>query len=263
MIDAWRAGREAWPEILISAEQFEAFARSCDPRALIRFPTDLYLAAACEQGDPSALEVFEREVLARVRRSISAIDGRSDFVDEVFQQLRTKLFVGDGSRRQIADYAGRGPLRAWIRRSAARIALMLQRSQRRRRETPIDDWADLLATMTPCNPELDLLEEQYASAFSSALRVAAERLEPRLFAVLRMSFVDDLSIDEIGAVYAVNRATAARWIQRACTTLYRETRTIVAERFVLTSTEFDRMTQLTQGRLSFSLSQLLPGTLQR
>jgi RNA polymerase sigma-70 factor (ECF subfamily) len=80
-------------------------------------------------------------------------------------------------------------------------------------------------------------------------------------AVLRMSVVDGLSIDEIGAVYGVHRATAARWVQRACNTLYGETRTLMTERLALTATELDRVTALIQSQLSLNLSQLLPAEL--
>jgi RNA polymerase sigma-70 factor (ECF subfamily) len=79
-----------------------------------------------------------------------------------------------------------------------------------------------------------------------------------LRAVLRMSFVDEVSIDEIAAVYAVHRATAARWIQRACDNVFAATRELLAERLALSSTELDRMTALVQSQLEVSLSQLLP-----
>ncbi len=261
VLGAWRAGHETWPAIQIAFERFEEFVRVRDPAAVSRFPTDLYLAAACEHGDPAALAVFEREILAPARGAISAIDASSTFVDEVFQRLRTKLLVGDGDRPRIVDYTGRGPLRAWIGISAARAALMLRRSQKRQREVSVDDWTDVLAMMSTSNPELDLLKQQYASAFSQALRDAAARLESRMRAVLRMSTVDGLSIDEIGAVYGVHRATAARWIQRACNTLYGDTRTLMTERLALTATELDRVTALIQSQLSINLSQLLPAEL--
>ncbi|MBA3539551.1 MAG: transcriptional regulator, partial [Deltaproteobacteria bacterium] len=90
------------------------------------------------------------------------------------------------------------------------------------------------------------------------LREAVAALEPRLRAVLRMSFVDSLTIDEIGAVYAVHRATAARWIQRACEAVLAHTRDALAVRLALSGTELDRMTALVQSQLDVSVSQLLP-----
>ena len=140
---------------------------------------------------------------------------------------------------------------------------MVRRTQKRVRETPVgqtnneDDWTNTLAAISTNNPELELLKHQYADAFGAALRDAVAALEPRLRAVLRMSFVDALSIDQIGGVYAVHRATAARWIQRACDEVFDHTRKLLAERLRLSGTELDRMTALVQSQLDVSLSQLL------
>ena len=76
--------------------------------------------------------------------------------------------------------------------------------------------------------------------------------------VLKMSFVDGLSIDEIGTIYVVHRATAARWIQRACDEVFEKTRDLLAERLSLSPTELDRMNAMVRSQLDVSLSQLLP-----
>jgi RNA polymerase sigma-70 factor, ECF subfamily len=263
--DAWEAGRAAWPGVTVAREAFAAFAGKLGPRAAQRFPTDLYLATACLAADTAALAAFERDFLGPARNAIRSIDAGDAFVDEACQRLRANLLVGDGTHPRIADYAGRGPLRAWVGVAAVRTALMMRRSQQRAREVPMDntpdgdsEWTRALVTISTGNPELELLKRQYAQAFSEALRDAVAALEPRLRAVLRMSFVDALSIDEIGAVYAVHRATAARWIQKACDDVQDVTRELLAERLALSQTELDRVTALVQSQLDVSLSQLLP-----
>ncbi|MBX3155997.1 MAG: transcriptional regulator [Deltaproteobacteria bacterium] len=264
---AWRAGRAAWPGVELERASFAAYLAKLDPRAAARFPEDVYLAAACAAGLPAAVAAFERELLATARSAIRSIDAADSFVDEACQRLRANLLVGDGDRPRIGDYAGRGPLRAWVGVSAVRTALMMRRSQARAREVPVDpvdgdsDWTRALVTISTGNPELELLKRQYAQAFGDALAEAVAALEARLRAVLRMSFVDGLSIDEIGAVYAVHRATAARWIQRACDTVFDDTRRRLADRLALSATELDRVTALVQSQLDVSLSQLLPANL--
>ena len=253
---AWQTGRAAWPNVALPLARFAAFATERERD--LKLAADLYLAAACVAGDTAALAAFEREVIDSARKAIAAIDASSAFVDEAMQRLRASLLVGPEARIQL--YAGRGPLRAWVGVAGARHALMLRRAQKRERVTPIEDdeWTDALATISTNNPELELLKQQYKVAFNAALRDAVRGLEPRLRAVLRMSFVDDVSIDEIGAVYAVHRATAARWIQRACDAVFAATREQLAERLALTPTELDRMTALVRSQLDVSLSQLLP-----
>ena len=259
--EAWQAGRSAWPAIDLDRERFAAHLELVDPATASRYPADLYLAAACVARDPAALASFDREILASARGAIAAVEASSEFIDEALQRLRAAMLVGDdGAPPRLATYAGRGPLRAWIGIAAARTALMMRRTQRRAREVPAseDDWASSLAMISTNNPELELLKRQYAVAFERALGDAVRTLEPRLRSVLKMSFVDALSIDDIGAVYAVHRATAARWIGRACDEVFETTRALLAERLALTPTELDRMTALVRSQLDVSLSQLLP-----
>jgi RNA polymerase sigma-70 factor (ECF subfamily) len=251
---AWQAGQVAWPGLELARDRFAARIGELN----LRFASDLYLAAACLEGNPAAIAAFERDMLASARKAIEAIDGSPAFVDEALQRLRESLLVGGEPR--LATYAGRGALRAWVGIAGARHALMLRRSQKRAREVspPDDDWIEALVTISTNNPELELLKQQYAAAFSVALREAVAALEPRLRAVLRMSFIDDVSIDQIAAVYSVHRATAARWIQRACDTVFATTRELLAKRLKLSASELDRMTALVRSQLEVSLSQLLP-----
>ena len=255
---AWRTGRKAWPGIDLDRARFAAHVEELD----LQFGDDLYLATACIAGDPAALAAFERDVLSAARKAIEAVDSTGSFVDDALQKLRESMLVGATPR--LAQYAGRGPLRAWVGIAGARHALMLRREQKRAREVSVDDddWASVLATISTNNPELELMKQQYAAAFTAALRDAVHALEARLRAVLRMSFVDGLSIDEIGTVYAVHRATAARWVQRACDTVFEITRQLLTERLALSPTELDRMTALVRSQIDVSLSQLLPHVIE-
>ena len=261
---AWEAGHAAWPAIQLDRERFVAHLETVDPTGASRFGADLYLAAACIARDPIALVIFDKEVLVSARGAIGAIDGSGQFIDEALQRLRTSLMVGDGDTLpRLTMYAGRGPLRAWVGIAAARTALMMRRSQKRAREvTTDDDWTSSLAMISTNNPELELLKRQYAAAFSVALHDAVQALEPRLRSVLKMSYVDGLSIDEIGTIYVVHRATAARWIQRGCDEVFEKTRALLAERLSLSSTELDRMNAMVRSQLDVSLSQLLPADVE-
>jgi RNA polymerase sigma-70 factor (ECF subfamily) len=216
---------------------------------------DLDLAQACAGGDVVALRRFDDEVLRPAIAAVRSIDASPAFVDEVGQRLRERLLVGESPL--IKQYAGRGALRGWVAVAAVRTALMMKRATQRKREVSDDDWAGALSLATTGNPELDLLKREHAAVFEAALREAALALEPRLRAVLAMHFAEDLTIDEIGAAYAVHRATAARWIQRARELLFVGTRARLVERLRLSPTEVDRITALVQSQVDVSLSQLL------
>src|SRR5688500_7090109 len=171
--DAWRAGRDAHPGVDLGEERFAAHVAHHGAAGVARHAADLYLACACADGDPAALRRFDAEVLAPASLAVRQLDGDAAFLDEVRQRLRHALLVGDGeSRARIADYAGRGPLRAWVGVSAVRTGLMMERSRRRAREVPSSDADELggaLCLASTGNPELDLLKRQHAEAFRAAL----------------------------------------------------------------------------------------------
>ncbi len=252
---AWQAGRTAWPELAVTSAQFAAIAEPLDAVSVERFASDLYLATACLAGVAGAHAAFERELFGAARQAIAAIDASDAFVDEATQRLRASLFVGTPAK--LAGYAARGPLRAWVGVAAARQALMMRRSASRSKEIPTDDdWSGALVGLSTDNPELELLKRQYKEAFASAFRDGIAALDPRSRTLLRMSLVDGASIDEIGAVYTVHRATAARWISKASDELHAAVRTRLIERLSLTPTELDQLTALVRSQLDVSLSQL-------
>jgi RNA polymerase sigma-70 factor, ECF subfamily len=253
---AYSAGMTAWPEIVLDREVFARHVTAVGAAALEEFGRDLYLAAACSTGEAGALAVFERDCGPAARHAIQAIDRDDAFVAETLQTIRAHLFVG--SEPRIRQYMGRGPLAGWVSVAATRAALMLRRSRLRLREDSVDDWTRAMSTLATNDPELELLKRQYADAFATALRDAVASIEPRAMRVLRLGFVEHLSIDEIGRVYGVHRATAARWIQRACEDVFERLRGLLAERLALSHTEIERMNALVRSQLEVSLSQLLP-----
>jgi RNA polymerase sigma-70 factor (ECF subfamily) len=258
---ALRMGEAAWPGVEVAHEQFALHVGKLEDAAE-KFGGDLYLVVACLARDVKAIEYLDRELVGAARGAIGSIDSSREFVDECLQKLRTNLLVGDDGTPRLSHYSGRGPLRAWLGVAAARTALMLRRTRQRKREVAEpEDWSRALVEISTNDPELELLKRQYSAAFGTAFRDAVELLEPRLKTVLRMSFVEGLSIDDIGATYVVHRATAARWIQKACDDLFETTRRLLSERLALTPTELDRMTSLVRSQLDVSVSQLLPANL--
>jgi len=202
------AGRAAHPGLAVERARFAAFVTG--PVDLER-AGDLYLACACVSGIPGAAERLEEVHIVAVPRAIGRIDRTPAFVAEVQQRMREKLLVGGpNGRPKIGDYAGRGSLAPRIRVAAIREALYNKRQPAR--EVEEDDAPEALVA---ADIELEILRRQYAPEFKRALRRALAALAPRERSALRLSFIDNLSIDQIGRIYGVHRATAARWITRA------------------------------------------------
>jgi RNA polymerase sigma-70 factor, ECF subfamily len=169
---------------------------------------DLYLAGACAKGDPTALKLLEQGYLLPVRGVVGRYNGAPDFVDEVMQDLREKLLLPPEPR--IARYGGRGPLGAWIRVAAGRVAIDLLRAA---------DPASASATSPEAlgdadlGPEVQILREVYREAFQEALKTALGALSAKDRNLLRRHLVDHMTLEEIAGPYGVHPATVARRLQ--------------------------------------------------
>ncbi|MBZ0236411.1 MAG: helix-turn-helix domain-containing protein, partial [Deltaproteobacteria bacterium] len=117
-----------------------------------------------------------------------------------------------------------------------------------------------LGDLVAHDPELALLKARYAGELEAALRRAGEALTERERALLRLAFVDGLNVDQVGDVYGVHRATAARWIARARTRVFELTRDDLRARLALTPTEFESVVRLVRSQVELSLTRLFGAT---
>ena len=261
MIDAWYAmverARAAWPEVEVEVQTFvDYLAERATPGVDALHAEDLYLACACAQGNTAAIAALDMHFVAGVAPSLARL-GDETFIGEVKQLLRHKLLVPEpGARAKIMDYRGQGPLAAWLRVAAARIALNLHRRGAHDRPLAAEperiDLPDLAA-----DPELEILRVRYAPAFRAAFEEAVRSLEPKDRNLLRLHFVDNLNVDKVGSFYRVHRATAARWIVTVRERLLEEVRSRLREKLGLSDSEFDSMMNVVRSQLDLSLQTWL------
>jgi RNA polymerase sigma-70 factor (ECF subfamily) len=258
-----QAARATWPEVELGLDVFTAYVMERAPdgmacnAALGSLNTcDLYLACACARGDAAALAVFERRclgVLDDVLRRMSGVD--SDLVEDVKQQLRKKLFVADAGRPKILEFSGRGELRRWVRVLGVREALGLLR--RARRETRDDDALAERVGAAIADPELAYFQKRYQHEFANAFAAALQCMSDRERLLLRQYFVDGLTVDELGALFRVHRATAARQLARAQVKLTEQILAALVRVLDVSATELDSILRLIRSGLELRLGSLL------
>jgi len=261
----WEKSRQRWPDVELDLDTYVAHAirhleAGSDPEAASRrlHGEDLFLACACANGNGRAIRIFEDEILPQVNGALRRLDPSPAFADEVRQLVRQKLFVDPNKAAKIADYAGRGPLATWVRVSAVRTALNLRNQDARETPMALDHVADLAPVGG--DPAMDYLKTRFADDFQRALRAACEGLEGRQRTLLRLRFVDGLSIDQIGGVYGVHRATAARWLSRIREEIFDATRSGLQTSLQIDTGEFDSLLRLVRSQLDVSVSQVLRTT---
>ncbi|WP_224246239.1 sigma-70 family RNA polymerase sigma factor [Hyalangium gracile] len=254
--------RAAWPGVELDGARFVAhLARHLPaegfPESLEHFHLgDFYLACACAQRVPAALAAFESRFLPEVDVAVARMKLPASVLDEVRQQFRQKMLVATpDAPAKLAAYPGTGPLNGWVRAAALWLALDLQR--RNASESHEDDSALPFLVEPGDDPELAHLKTTYRAEFSAAFAQALSALAPRQRNVLRLKYLDGLSIDELGALYGVHRATAARWAVSAQESLLEETRRVLTERLRLTHSQLDSVLRLISSQLDVNLSRLL------
>jgi RNA polymerase sigma-70 factor (ECF subfamily) len=256
------AAREAWPELGPPGDDFvRHLARHVDrgqplPAALRALVApDLYLACACAHGAPAALRAFERRFLQNFTAHVARVSTEPAFVDEVRQIVCEHLLVSaPGARPRIAEYAGRGALLKWVSISAIRIALRLRASQSGDRPEPDDDALELAG---PGDPDTEILRRRHGPDFKLALQEALGALSAEQRNLLRLHYVDGLSIDKIGALQGVHRATAARHLAGLRSAVLAGAKRRLAARLALDPQELLHLARLLESQLDLSLSRIL------
>lgn len=244
-----------WPAVRLSDEAFLSHLRTRTrggtPLEQLRGP-ELYLACACLAGDPAALAALDQHFIARVDKAVEGVDPSRAFVDEVRQQVRERLLVGP--QPKLAEYSGLGSLQGWLRTVALRLAL----NQKREGAREVQDEGLLEALpFAGRDLELDYVRAQHRPDFAAAFREGLASLDARARNVLRLSYVDRLTIDQIGTMYGAHRATAARWLAAARDELMERTRERLAERLKLTQSDLRSLLGALQSNLEISLNRLL------
>lgn len=259
---ALEQGRERWPELEVEAEAFvRHLARvapdDVDPAEWLRalHAADLYLACACANGEPRALNAFDEQYLSRVPAVLASSKPASAFAEEVRQTLRVRLLVKDEQgRARIDEYAGRGPLASWIRVAILRTAISLKRTdhahEKRRDSGPPP-------ALSIVDPELAIIQRKYGREFNDALRRAFAMLSAEQRTVLRLHFIDGLNLADIGRVLGASRATVGRRVLDARTTLYEATAGLLRARLGLDARELESLLSLVRSKLEISLHSAL------
>jgi len=252
-------GRATWPMVTLDDDGYlrhlvhavRARASESAERVVRTMPaTDLYLAAACVAGDPRAIEAFRAALLPPIRDVLARLGAPPAIVDETEQRVLEMLFVA--ARPQIATYSGRGRLRSWARSIGVRTG-------RRLMGTAAGVGGDDLDRMPAAvdDPEIELLRTQYSGRFRDAFVAALAGLTDRQRNLLRQYHIDELTIDQLGTLYRVNRATAARWVIGARAALLEATRSRLASELSISATEVDSIIRLVRSRIDVSIRELL------
>jgi RNA polymerase sigma-70 factor, ECF subfamily len=259
--DIVESARRSFPTIQLPVDVFLSYLRERLPSGVTEpaglrqlYTADLYIACACAHGDPNAVAVFEDRCLTRLDRVLARMGIDADTSAEVKQDIRSRLFAGNGQPSEIASFMGRGDLRGWVRVMAVRKAL--RRKIGARREVPVEDSELLQRIIAPGDPELDHAKRAYREAFQRAFGNALRALPDRENTLLRQHYLDGLNLDQLAILYRVHRATAARMLSRARVVVLAATRAELRMQLDVQSEELDSILRMIRSQIEVSLQDL-------
>jgi len=210
---------------------------------------DLYVACGCAEGSRAAIDVFDREYLPSLTGYVARVDPTPDFVAEVRQALRVKMLTRDGAKPPlIAEYAGRAPLGTWLRVVAVRIARDLLKKDARYVTYPTE--RNGRGASPAHDPEGEFLREESAAQLNRAFERTIQGLGDRDRTLLRLYFVEGMSLAAVGRMYHVHESTILRRINGLRDKLLDE----VKRELELDSSELVSNMALVRSRLDFHLA---------
>jgi RNA polymerase sigma-70 factor (ECF subfamily) len=212
---------------------------------------ELVLACACAEQQPGALLAFEREYLVHVPRWVARLNPDAALLDELLQSLRERLFVGDDRRAaRIGEYAGKGPLGAWLRVLAVRLTIDLRRRAQVRAAASVDRAPIAVAASS----EAAYVKARYLADLQAAINGAARTLSAQQRALLRAHFVEGATFDELAAAHGINPATVWRRIAAARDAVVEAVRRALQESGRVLPADFDSILRTVHSQLDFSFS---------
>jgi RNA polymerase sigma-70 factor (ECF subfamily) len=255
--------QEAWPGVSLCAEEFLPFLAARldgaqDPLHALAglHVSDLYLACACLKGDAEAAAQLQATHFPRIETALRRVDPGSTLTDDIKQMVYLKVFAPtEGGQPRITQYSGKGELGKWLQVVAVRVAQNVQR--RLAKEQHLHDSSLERIVSPEESPELRYIKQLYRDEFRQAFREALATLTSRQRNVLRYRLVEGLSLEQLAALYKVNRTTITRWIAATRQQLLDETRKALSGALKLDTAELTSLIGVLQSQVETSVRRFL------
>ena len=197
-------------------------------------------------------------LVAQTRKVTHGMPEVSSYADDICQAVRARLYAPrpDG-RSGLLQYSGRGALDTWLRTAAVREAIRIADRKGNQAATRVGDAALAELPALDSDPELRFLKVQCRAQFRAAFAHAVAALEPQKRSLLRLNYVDGMSIDRLAQMRDIHRATAARRLANAREDLLERLRDALRASLGIHDAELDSLLRLIDSNLSISLSVLV------
>ena len=158
--------------------------------------SDEELASLVQSGQIQAFDELVRRHWAGLRRFLLGYIPRGSS-DDIAQETFLRAY------RKIEQYDGNRPFLPWLFTISRRLALNEIRRKNRRREVSLP------------NHPVDEAPKHEPTAFGPLWQLAKDQLSADSYAVLRLHYAEDLSIEEVGRVLGKGKIATKVMLHRA------------------------------------------------
>jgi RNA polymerase sigma-70 factor len=263
----WEGARAKWPTVALAPELFvkHVAARLLAKAApgplemVLESPhlAELYLACACLHGIPSAISAFEQNYLTKLPKLLGERRHSAAALDEICQLTRVKILVPTShGPPKIAEYTGKGSLQGWVRATALRISIRQQEANNPGAGEDSEDILDMLPEPGAA-PDMDVIRKRHQPDLRKAMQEAFALLSADDSYLLRLYYVDKLSMYKLAELLKVSQPTISRRLADAREQVYKETRRLLQQRLGLSQPDFQSLMKLIDSQFDVRISQLL------
>jgi len=176
-------------------------------------------------------------------------------LDDVTQHVRELLFVSRADvPGRIASYAGHGPLGGWVRTVVLRTAINLRRAQGSSRRAEARKANEITAHV---DPQIEFLKESYRPLLRDALEASVAALSPERRNLLRLYFLEGMTLAAIGKTLHVHESTIARQVTSIRRLVLENTERSLAKFLGIETSEARSIVRLAASRLNASVVRAL------
>jgi RNA polymerase sigma-70 factor, ECF subfamily len=254
---AYEMGRTAYPSVDLAQATFLTFARTRaeswngDPDRA----ADMFLACACVEKIPAAIAEFLAAFGARIPLYLGKLARNADLVEEVRQIVVTRSVIGEADRPPaLTGYSAKGSLEGWVRATAVREALAINRRSDRNAD---DSDAALEAQIPWVDHEISLFKQIYREPVSQAFATACTQLDAEDRALLRLHYVDGVTTAKLATMFAISRATLIRRLAAARESLVERVKSQLKTASGVADNDFDSVLRLVKSQIDLRLSVVL------
>lgn len=254
----FEAARAEHPSLTVSEDAFrDHVTRHADEAGELEGMRagDLFLACACACGDERAVAIFRERYASDIDRALARVRVGAMDTEDLAQELARRMLVPPAAK--IADFSGRGDLRAWVRVVATRFALDIARLKKNGVERPVEESHFAAMPAASDSPDIAFFRRHYKEQVKVAIEDAARSLAAEERNALREHYVRGLTVDQIAEVHGIHRATAARRVQRAREVLVDAVKKILADRHGLEGRDLASVMGLVRSQLQITMDRVL------